>query len=218
MLVKDFMTRHPIMVSPESAAAEAQRLMTENDIRHLPVVGDGKILKGLITRQSFALEPGVISSLDMWDITRYMSGLSVGEIMIKVDKVFMVDPDQTLEQAAAMMSEHKIGCLPVVEENVVVGILTEIDLLKAFQETLGLPVKGVRVTVRMPNRPGEFAKLSSALGKANMGVMGIGTYPSRRHENHFDAVLKIRNVSAEKVQEALGNIPDQEIVDLRMMA
>ena len=47
MLVKDFMTRHPIMVSPEMAAAEAQRLMTENDVRHLPVVGDGKILKGL---------------------------------------------------------------------------------------------------------------------------------------------------------------------------
>jgi acetoin utilization protein AcuB len=218
MLVKDFMTRHPIMVSPEMAASEAQRLMTDNDVRHLPVVGSGKVLQGLITRQSFAMEPSVISSLDMWDITRYMAGLTVGAIMIQADKVFTADPDQTIEQTAAMMSENKIGCLPVLEDRVVIGILTEIDLMRAFQLMLGLPVKGVRVTVRMPNRPGEFARLSAALGSANMGVMGIGTYPAPRAENFYDVVLKIRNVSADKVKEVLGAIPDQQIIDLRVMA
>ena len=64
MLVKDCMTRHPIMVSPSTAAAEAQRLMTDNRIRHLPVVGDGKRLVGLVTRMSLAIDPAILGSLD----------------------------------------------------------------------------------------------------------------------------------------------------------
>lgn len=51
MLVKNCMTRHPIMIAPEKLASEAQKIMAENNVRHLPVVGDGKRLLGLITRE-----------------------------------------------------------------------------------------------------------------------------------------------------------------------
>ena len=82
MLVRDYMTRHPIMVEPEAPVAEAQRLMLENHIRHLPVVGDGKRLVGLVTRQRLAVSPELLSSLDVWEITRYLSNLTVGKVMI----------------------------------------------------------------------------------------------------------------------------------------
>lgn len=216
MLVKDCMTRHPILISPETPASEAQKIMAENKIRHLPVTGDGKRLEGLITRQNFALAPDVLASLDVWDITRYLSGLNVKNIMVDADKVYTIAPDKTVERAARIMNERKISCLPVVEDgNIVTGIITDTDLLDALQEMLGMPEAGVRVTVRMLDRPGEFAKLSDALADHRMGVIGIGTYPSRRHEGYWDVVLKIRRVSCPDVEAALSAIPDQEIIDLR---
>ena len=216
MLVNDCMTRHPILISPEIPASEAQKIMSENNIRHLPVTGDGKRLEGLITRQSFALAPDVLASLDVWDITRYLSGLNVKNIMLGADKIYTITPQKTVERAARVMNEHKIGCLPVIEDgDVVVGIITESDLLDALQEMLGMPEAGVRVTVRMPDRPGEFAKLSDALGEHHMGVIGIGTYRSRRREGFWDVVLKIRRASCPDVETVLSNIPDQEIIDLR---
>jgi acetoin utilization protein AcuB len=196
-------------------ASEAQKIMSENNIRHLPVTGDGKRLEGLITRQSFALSPDVLASLDVWDITRYLSGLNVKNIMIRADKTRTIAPEKTVERAARIMNEHKIGCLPVIEDGVVVGIITESDLLEALQEILGMPEAGVRVTLRMPDRPGEFAKLSDVLREHNMGVIGIGTYPSPRREGFWEVILKIRRASCPDVDAVLGNIPDQEIIDLR---
>ncbi len=215
MLVKDCMTRHPIMISPATAAAEAQRIMSESKVRHLPVTGKGKRLKGLITRQSFSLAPDVISSLDVWHITRYLSGLTVKELMVKAENVHTISPTKTVERAAQIMSDNKIGCLPVIEDEVVVGIITEIDVMQAIQDMLAMRVEGVRITLRMPDRPGEFAKLSTALGENKMGVMGIATYPSPRREGSYDVVLKIPNVTSAEVIEVLGQVPDQEIIDIR---
>lgn len=216
MLVKDSMTRHPVMAPPTMLASEAQHLMHENHIRHLPVVGDGKRLLGLVSHLSFALDPGALASLDVWEITRHLSRLSVSDLMLPVDKIQTIAPDRTIERAARQMIEHKISCLPVVEDgDIVVGILTEVDLLNAFQLMLGLPSEGVRVTMRMPDRPGEFAKLTAVLGEQQWGVMGIGTFPTPRREGYYDAVVKICGVDPDQARAVLNGIAGQEVVDIR---
>jgi acetoin utilization protein AcuB len=215
MFVEDCMTRHPVMVPSSMPAAEAQHLMNENNIRHLPVVGDGKRLLGLVTPISFALDPGTLASLDVWEITRHLSRVQVGDVMTPAERIETIARDRTIERAARLMIDHKSSCLPVVEDGVVVGILTEIDLLNAFQLMLGLPADGVRVTLRMPDRPGEFAKLSAVLGTHGWGVMGIGTFPTARREGYYDAVIKIANVSADEVREVLSSLTGQEIIDVR---
>lgn len=215
MLVKDCMTRHPIMISPETRASEAQQIMSENKVRHLPVVGDGKRLLGLITRTRLQLKPDTLASLNMWEITRYLSGVTVKEVMLRAENVYTIEPDRTLERAARYLTEYKIGCLPVIEDGVVAGILSEIDLLYAFQEMLGLPSEGVRVTVRMPDKEGEFAKLTTAIAREGWGIMGIGSFPSPRAPGYYDMVLKIPNVSLPLVREVLSGVPEQQIIDIR---
>ena len=215
MLVKDCMTRHPVMIAPETLATEAQQIMSENNVRHLPVVGDGKKLLGLITRTRLALKPDVMASLDVWEITRYISHLTVGKVMLPADKVFTVDPQRTVERAARIMSDHKIGCLPVIDDEVVVGIISEVDLLRSYQDMLGLPAEGVRVTVRMPNKEGQFAKITSVVSKQGWGIMGIGSFPTPRHEGFYDVVLKIPKVTKEEVKAILSQVDEQEIVDIR---
>jgi hypothetical protein len=83
---------------------------------------------------------------------------------------------------------------------------------------LGLPASGIRVTVRMPNQHGDFAKLTAALSANTMGVMGIGSFPSPRREGYYDVVVKIPGVTAEAVEQALSGIEGQEIVDIRESA
>lgn len=215
MLVKDYMTRHPILIPPETAATEAQRLMTENSIRHLPVVGDGKRLLGLITGQRLSLKPDTLGSLDVWEITRYVSDLSVEQLMLDVDEVHTIEPERTIERAARSMAQHKIGCLPVIEEEIVVGILSEIDMLRALQDMLGFAMEGVRVTMRMPDQEGEFAKLTTFIANEGWGITGIGGFPTPRRPGFYDVVLKICQVTTDQVGEKLGSIDGQELVDIR---
>jgi acetoin utilization protein AcuB len=190
--------------------------MTENHVRHLPVASDGKKLEGLITRTRLSLKPDMLGSLDMWEISRHLSNLSVKEVMVKKEKVHTIGSDRTIERAAKMMADHKVGCLPVLDnDGVVEGIISEVDVLHSYQEMLGLPMDGLRVTVRMPDKNGEFSKLMKVLGENGWGVMGIGTYPTHRKEGWYDVVLKIPHVTAEQVREAFSQIEAQEVVDIR---
>jgi len=210
------MMRHPAMISPDAMATEAQHAMAENRIRHLPVVGDGKRLEGLLTRQRLALEPDKLGSLDVWEIGRYLYGLKVKKIMIPAKQVYTIEPDRTIELAARYLEEHEIGCLPVVDkDNVVVGLITETDLLHSYQEMLGLPVPGVRVTMRMPDQLGEFNKLMGIMGEHKLCVMGVGTYPSPRTDGYYDAVFKISEATLTEVEAILSQVPGQEIIDIR---
>jgi acetoin utilization protein AcuB len=215
MLVKDCMTRHPIMIAPEAPASEAQKIMTENHIRHLPVVGDGKQLLGLITRQRLAMKPDQLGSLNVWEISRLLSTMTANKIMLKAAEVQTITSDKTVERAAKVMTDHKVGGLPVLEEDVVAGIITETDLLKAFQIMLGLPSEGVRVTSRIPEGKGIFKEVIVAISEAGWPIMGLGSFPTRKRPGYWDSVFKIAGASVDEVQALLADIPNQEIVDVR---
>lgn len=215
MLVKDSMTRHPIMIEPHQPLAEAQRLMSENHIRHLPVVGDGKRLLGLLTRQRLAIQPSQFGSLDVWEVTRYLSNLKVSDVMVKGADLHTIAPEATLEQAADLLIRHKISGLPVLEEGVVTGIITETDLLIELQKLLGAIDAGWRVVMRVPNRQGELRKLVRAIGDKDWGIMAMGSVRSPKHPEHWDIMLKVRYCTHDELLAVLKSIPDQEIVDVR---
>lgn len=215
MLVRDYMTRHPLMADPDMSIIEAKRYMGENDVRHLPIVGDGKRLIGLVTRQSLLVDPGRLGSLDVWEIARYLSGLQVKDVMIKAKDVVSIDPQATIEDAARLMSDRRIGCLPVLEDGIVVGIITETDLLTHLTTLLGGGVAGVRVTIRVPDRRGEFAKVTSAIASQGWGIYASGGAPAPKDANYWDLVVKVRNVPQDALVSVLRQIEDQEILDVR---
>lgn len=215
MLVKDYMTRHPIMVPPTMPAAEAQKIMVENKIRHLPVIGDGKRPLGLVTRERLRIPPADLASLSVWEITRYLSELKVNDVMVKSKDLATIGPDATLEAAAQTMAENRFGCLPVVDENVVVGIITETDLLVQLADLLGGFVPGVRVTVRLPGKIGGYAKITGAMAAHGWGMYATGSVPSPKCEGCWDIVLKVKDVAADDVVAVIEQVEDAEIVDVR---
>lgn len=216
MLVRDYMTRHPILVEPSVGLAQAQRIMLENHIRHLPVVSDGKRLLGLITRQRLAISPELLASLDVWEITRYLSGLTAGKVMITGDDLHTVGPDATLEEAAGLLIRYKLGGLPVIEDgNVVVGIITETDLLVELQHLLGARDAGWRVVIRVPDRAGELRKIIRVISDNGWGMMAMGSVRSPRRPGFWDVVIKVRHCGRDALMTALSTIEEQEIVDVR---
>lgn len=216
MLIADFMTRHPILVPPTMSASEAQRIFSENHIRHLPVVSDGKQLVGLVTRQQLLLKADAVGSLNIWDISRFLADLKVSQVMIIARDVLTVAPGSTLERASQIMLQSKIGCLPVVdEENAVIGIVTETDLLRAFQEMLSLNGSGARVTVRIADQRGEAAKLFAVVAERGWSVVAAGTYPARRRPGFLDVVLKLPEVSLDEARGAFSASDEQQVVDVR---
>lgn len=216
MLVKDYMTRHPIMISPDALASKAQHVMIENKIRHLPVVSDGKRLVGLVTRHRLSVPPSDLPSLNVWEISRILSKLKVKDVMVKLGDLVTIKQESVVEEAAAIMAQNKIGCLPVVDEGgIVIGIISEIDLLAELSSLLGGGVQGVRVTIRVPDQVGEFAKVTTAIASQGWGIYSSGGVPSPKTPGYWDMIVKVRNVTVADLTEVLSKIDGQEIRDIR---
>lgn len=218
MLVKDYMTRHPIMVAPDTPAVEAQNLMIENNVRHLPVIGDGKRLLGLVTRERLKVPPTDLGSLNVWEISRFLSNLKVSDVMIKLNDLYITSPDTTLEDAAKVMCQHRIGSLLVVEDEVVVGIITEVDMLAELSNLLGGNVKGVRVVIRVPDQVGEYAKVMEAITAQGWGIYASGGVPTPKKPGYWDLVVKVREVPKDELLAVLEKIEGQEVIDIRETA
>jgi CBS domain-containing protein len=130
MQVGNVMQTTVVTVTPETSLAEAQRVMHEKRIRHLPVVS-GKKLVGIITdRDIREAVPSAATTLSRGEIAYQMDNTTVKSCMTKA--VITISPEMELAQGARMLLEHKFGCLPVVERGALVGIVTEIDFLRAF--------------------------------------------------------------------------------------
>ncbi|HAY83347.1 MAG TPA: hypothetical protein DCY42_00080 [Chloroflexi bacterium] len=218
MLVKDYMTKHPIMIAPEALASKAQHIMIENKIRHLPVVTDGKRLVGLVTRNRLSVPPSDLPSLNVWEISRILSKLRVKDVMVKQADLITITQDSVVEDAAAIMVENKVGCLPVVDsDGIVIGIISEVDLLAELSVLLGGGVPGIRVTIRVPDQVGEFAKVTTAIASRGWGIYSSGGVPAPKAPGYWDMVVKVRNVSADEIAAVLSQIEGQEIRDIRVI-
>jgi acetoin utilization protein AcuB len=213
MLVKEIMTPNPVIIEPDMPVTRAQRLMKEDQIRHLPVVREGKGLVGLITRDALnrAL-PSELSSLSIWEINYQLANIKARDVMVK--KVITVTEDVTVEDAARIMIERKIGSLPVMRSGELVGIVTDTDLLRALSNLMGWRQPGVRITVQVPDEKGELARVATAIANKGGILVGGGSYPSTEPLK-ANIVFKVRNVHLEELSAMLAEMEGVTILDIR---
>jgi CBS domain-containing protein len=132
MTVRDWMTPDPVTVSPETTMRLAQKIMLEHGFRRLPVVQHNRVV-GIVTHGDIReAEPSDASSLSIYEINFLVGKLDVKEIMTR--RPVTVSPDAPIAVAAQLMLEHKIGGLPVVEGDRLVGIITETDICRLLVE------------------------------------------------------------------------------------
>jgi acetoin utilization protein AcuB len=217
MIVKDYMTKHPVMVEAATSIVEAQSIMAETKVRHLPVVEAGKRLVGLVTQETMRVPPTKLTSLNVWEITRFLSNMTVKDAMVKGKDVITIGPDVTIEEAAQVMVSHKVGCLPVLDDGIVIGILTDTDMLAHLVEMLAAPSPSVRVTMRMSLAKGELARLVAAIAAQGWGIWALSGMVAPKAPDKWDAVFKIADAPRERVVAALCNVEGQQIIDVRVV-
>ncbi len=201
MLVQDQMTPDPITIAPDATFSDAFKLMKKNKLRRLPVVDRHGQLVGIVVEQDLLrVSPSSASSLSIFEITRLLSELQVEQVMSK--PVITAPPELPVEEAARLMVDKKVGCLLVVRDDKLVGIITETDIFKALVEVLGGGHPSIRLTVRMADQPGQLARLAGLLAAEGANMYAVGTFRSRC----LDCVaitMRLEHISGEKVLELM---------------
>ncbi|QZT27637.1 CBS domain-containing protein [Streptococcus dysgalactiae] len=168
MSVKDYMTKEVISISPEESVAHAADLMRDKGLRRLPVIEKGQLV-GLVTEGTMAdASPSKATSLSIYEMNYLLNKTKIRDIMIR--QVVTVEPDASLEDAIYEMMTYKVGVLPVVQNNQVVGIITDRDVFKAFLEVSGYGVEGIRVVLLADNAVGVLAKITDCLSQENLNI------------------------------------------------
>lgn len=129
-LVKHWMTRDVITITPDTSLHEAHRLMTEKRIRRLPVVDQRGKVVGIVTLGDVrSAEPSAASTLSVWEMNKLLASLKISEIMTR--DPLTISQEATISTVAEIMLEQKFSGLPVVDDQArLVGIITESDIFR----------------------------------------------------------------------------------------
>jgi acetoin utilization protein AcuB len=203
MFIGDRMSRPVIPVSPESSINDVLAMFKKEHIRRAPVVKDGKLVGIVSERDLLNASPSTASTLSVWEMNYLISKVKVKEVMSK--KVITVTKDTPIEEAARIMSDKKIGGMPVVDGERVVGMITETDLFRSFLELMGARDKGIRVTATIEDKPGELAKVTKAIAMAGGNFVSFGFFSG---EDASTKVLtfKVEGMKKEDIRKVLSDV------------
>ena len=162
MKINSLMIPDPITITENASIQEAIELMKVNSIRHLPVVAKGNRLKGFITLAD--LKQGLIPSM--------LGDVSLADLIIR--NPIRVGPDDDVEIAARLIYKHKIGGMPVVKNNKLVGIITETDILRAFIDMMGLLNASSRIDLVVGDEPGSFRNVLQIINDNGGDIINVG--------------------------------------------
>ena len=136
MRVRDLMERNVLTLDCTENLDLVEDLMTLGRIRHMPIVSDGQLV-GLVSQRDL-LRAGISSVLHLCRTAEktWLAKISVRQVM--TTHVFTIGPDEPMRNGVELMLKKKIGCLPVVENGAVVGMLSETDCLRYLAHVLDI--------------------------------------------------------------------------------
>jgi len=175
--VRDVMSTELVTIRPAESARRAYEIMRDRRIRHLPVMEHNRLV-------------GILSDRDLRPIllSPGLTGASVAELMSEA--LTTIAPDASVEDAASLLVVRKIGCLPVVEGDRLVGIVTETDLLAVLVELLGLLSQSTRLDVVVPGGPDAYEKVVEVIRSHQGQIMSVGAVPGRAGGTIFSVRLE----------------------------
>ena len=132
-LVRDWMTANPITINAKTSLHDAHKVMKDNRVRRLIVMEDGKLVGIVALSDVLTAEPSSATSLSVFELNYLLPKLTIDEIM--TSEVISVPATATVRDAAKLMLDNKIGGLPVMDGDKLVGIITESDIFRLLVQT-----------------------------------------------------------------------------------
>jgi acetoin utilization protein AcuB len=197
MQVAQIMAREVATISPEKQVGQALKLMQKLNIRHLPVVKNDRMV-------------GWITSRDLREVllASMLEKITVGDVMVQAP--ITVTPDTGVEEAARLVVEHKIGGMPVMEGDRLVGVLTMLDLVSAFTAMLGLLRSSSRLDLRLEDRPGILDAATDVVKQAGGKLINVALGPSEAGKRAY--YFRLEKCDLKPIMDSLGK-QGFEVVD-----
>ncbi len=190
MFVSNWMTRKVVTIGPEEAVSEAMKIMKERGIKHIPVLKGDK-LRGIISdRDIKEYTPSKATALDIYELHYLLAKARVKEVM--KTRVITTSPETPVEEAAAAMFDNGVGCLPVVEEGRLVGIMSDRDIFRVLIDITGVRYGGLRIYLTMEDRPGSIKDAADIIRAHGFGLQSILTSYELVKEGYRRVVIRTK--------------------------
>ncbi len=167
MYVAQIMTREVVTAGEEMKLSHAAQLMREKGHGYLPVVDNDGRLTGLFSHRHLAnAEPSAITTLSVGEVNYLTSKVTIGELMERAPAT--CTPETLVEAAGSLIRENKVGCLPVIEDGKVVGVVSESDILDFFLNITGCALTGTtRIAVLLEEKPRSLSRFLDEISNCN---------------------------------------------------
>ncbi|BFR49309.1 CBS domain-containing protein [Nitratidesulfovibrio sp. HK-II] len=211
MLIREWMTKDVITVTPDTSMMKASKILKENRIRRLPVVdAEGRLIGIVSDRDIKEASPSKATTLDMHELYYLLSEIKVKDIMTR--DPFTVRAEDTVETVALNMIEKRIGGLPVIDDGgKLVGIISDSDVFKVLITITGVRHGGVQFAFELENTPGTLKPIVDTLREHNARIISIltsmddSTGPTRRV---YIRILPMDRAEENRIIEAVkGRFP-----------
>lgn len=200
MLVGKRMTKEVVTLKRGDSLQHAAQLVREKGLRTLPVM-DGDRLVGVVTDRDIRRAlPSDATSLEIREINYLLDRVKVSEIMTK--KVITVPPESTIEEAAKILRDRKIGGLPVMDGGKLLGIITKTDILDILIEVMGVGEESSRIEVVLPHKPGALAEVASIIKGHEVNIISIVTTTHSDPEKRL-AVMRLKTSHIGPILESI---------------
>ena len=174
MFVTDWMSKNVYTVNSDSPLSEAVKILREKKIKHLPVVDKKHAVVGVLSdRDIKEYMPSKATTLDVFELHNVLLETKIAKVMKK--QVFTAKPDLPIEEAAMLMYDKNIGCLPIVENNKLVGIISDRDLFRVLVDITGVRQGGDRFYVVMPDKLGVTGEVLDIIKKHGFRIDSVLT-------------------------------------------
>lgn len=196
MYVYERMSTNVATVEPDFSVSKAFQIMTDTHHSQLPVIDQSNKLIGLITEKLLAeVNPSKATSLSVYEINYLLSKTKVKDIMRT--GIFKIHKDKLIEDAALVMKENRIGSLPVIDdENNLVGIVTRVDIFKAFIEIMGVKEPGSRISLKAPDKIGIIAEITKVIANHDINIKHISNFINK---DHLEIIMKLETIETDSV-------------------
>ncbi len=211
MLVGERMTRPVLFVAPDMPVQDALVQMRKERVSRYPVMKKG-VLVGIVSEDDLInASPSEATSLSVWEINYLLSKITVERVMTK--EVITVTEDTPLEEAARIMADERIGGIPVVKGENVIGMITQTDIFRVFLEMLGGRLPGFRVVAMVKNEPGLLHKITQAIDEVGGNIIALTTYAGQDIVGG-EVTMKVDQIDEQALRKALQPFVN-EIKDFR---
>jgi len=210
MRVKNKMTRAPITAGLKTSYNEALQLMEKNSIHHLPILDKSGKLVGIVSHSDMLeAEPSRVSTLSIFEIASLLDKVTMDQLMSR--PVLAIQGDCSVSEAAHFMLQEKVGCLPVLEDDKLAGIITDNDIFKTFVEMTGGGESGTRIEAKLPNVMGQLAGFTKAITDAGSWIVSLAlSYDESGDFFYID--MKERGGSEEKIRGEIDKLGSVEFI------